>query len=264
MTEARNSLTATILRNRIPELTLAFWLIKVLTTTSGETVADWFNETLGFGLGGTTLVMGGLLAAALVWQFSTRRLQPAAYWSVVLLISIFGTLVTDNLTDGLGVPLWISTVVFGSLLAVTFTIWFLRERTLSIKEVFTRRREAFYWVAILFTFAMGTAVGDLVSEGLGLGYFWTTILVVGIIGVVVAAWKYAKFSAVASFWIAYVLTRPLGASLGDLLSQAPKHGGLGLGAYKTSAIFFAAIAALVVWGSIKLRRQREAVAALDA
>jgi uncharacterized membrane-anchored protein len=247
----------TILFNRVPEVTLVFWLIKVLSTTTGETAADYLSETLGLGLPGTSLVMTGLLILALVVQFRTRRYSPPAYWTVVVLISIVGTLVTDNLTDGLGVSLWITTAVFAVLLAVTFGIWFARERTLSIHTIFTRRREAFYWVAILFTFALGTAAGDLLSEALGLGYLTATILFAVAIGLVVIARYAFTANAVACFWIAYVLTRPLGASVGDLLSQPRGDGGLGVGTTTTSIVFLAVIVALVVYLTVRVRGERQ-------
>jgi len=251
----------TILFNRVPEVTFAFWVIKILSTTTGETFADYLNEGVGLGLTVTTWVMSALLAIALVAQFLTKRYNAGAYWTVVVLISIVGTLLTDNLTDVLGVELWVSTLVFSVVLAVTFGIWFARERTLSIHTIFTRRREAFYWIAILFTFALGTAAGDLISEGMGLGYLFGTILFAALIGVIVIARFVFKVSAVFCFWAAYVLTRPLGASIGDLLSQDPADGGLGLGTTVTSFVFLTVIVALVVFLGITVRRQRiEAIA----
>src|SRR6478609_6413159 len=248
----------TILFNRVPEVTLAFWLIKVLSTTTGETFADYLNVDLGLGLSVTTWIMSGLLAIALFAQFATKRYNSGIYWTVVVLISIVGTLLTDNLTDVLGVELWVSTVIFSALLAATFGIWFARERTLSIHTIFTRRREAFYWVAILLTFALGTAAGDLISEGMGLGYLFGTILFASLIGVIAVARFTFKANVVFCFWAAYILTRPLGASIGDLLSQNPADGGLGLGTTVTSFVFLTVIVGLVVFLGIKVRRQRAA------
>lgn len=251
----------TILLNRVPEITLAFWIIKILSTTTGETAADYLNADLGLGLTVTTWIMGGLLIAALVAQFATKRYTSGVYWTVVVLISIVGTLLTDNLTDVVGVELWVSTLIFSALLAVTFGIWFYRERTLSIHTIFTRRREAFYWVAILFTFALGTAAGDLISEGLGLGYVVGTILFAALIGVIVIARFVFHVNAVFCFWAAYILTRPLGASIGDLLSQAPADGGLGIGTTATSAVFLVVIVGLAAFLGIRVNRERRAVEA---
>lgn len=249
----------TILFNRVPEVTLAFWVIKILSTTTGETAADYLNETLGLGLTITSWIMTGLLVVALVSQFATKRYTSGVYWTVVVLISVVGTLLTDNMTDVFGVPLWVSTLVFSVLLAVTFTIWFVRERTLSIHTIFTRRREAFYWVAILFTFALGTAAGDLITEGFGLGYLLGTILFAVLIGLIAIARFALQVNVVFCFWAAYILTRPLGASLGDLLSQSPDDGGLGLGTTGTSVVFLAVIVVLASYLGIKVGRQRRAV-----
>lgn len=259
MTSALPDHVRTILFNRVPEVTLAFWVIKILSTTSGETAADYLNTTLGLGLTITSWVMTGLLVVALIAQFVTKRYTSGIYWTVVVLISVVGTLLTDNLTDVFGVPLWLSTVGFSTLLAVTFGIWFARERTLSIHTIFSRRREAFYWVAILFTFALGTAAGDLITEGFGLGYLLGTILFAALIGVIVIARVAFKANVVFCFWAAYILTRPLGASMGDLLSQAPADGGLGLGTTVTSVIFLAVIVGLATYLSVTVARQRRTV-----
>jgi uncharacterized membrane-anchored protein len=251
-----------ILRNRVPEVTLVFWIIKVLSTTTGETFADFLDSTLGFGLVGTTVVMGFVLLVLLVLEFSMRRYTPPVFWAVVVTISIFGTLVTDNLTDGLGVPLWISTTVFALLMGGTFAVWFAKERTLSIHSIFTRRREAFYWVTVLFTFALGTAAGDFIGEALGLGYWLSLALFVVLIAVVAVAYK-VGVNAVFCFWAAYVLTRPLGASLGDLLSSPTADGGLGFGTTATSVVFLVAIVALVAYLTVRISRQRRVVADVE-
>lgn len=246
----------TILFNRVPEVTFAFWVIKVLSTTTGETFADYLNVDVGLGLTVTTWVMTALLVVSLAAQFATKRYNPGVYWTVVVLISIVGTLVTDNLTDIVGVELWVSTLVFSALLAGVFGAWFARERSLSIHTIFTRRREAFYWVAVLLTFALGTAAGDLLSEGVGLGYLLSTILFTALIGIVAVARFVFKVNTVLCFWAAYVLTRPLGASVGDLLSQDPADGGLGLGTTVTSSAFLIVIVAVAAYLGVKIRRQR--------
>jgi uncharacterized membrane-anchored protein len=241
------------LLSKVPEITVYFWIIKVLCTTVGETAADFLNVNLNFGLTGTSVVTGVLLAVALFFQFRASKYVPGVYWLAVALISVFGTLVTDNLTDALGVPLEFSTILFGILLALTFGAWYAAEKTLSIHSILTRRREAFYWLAILFTFALGTAAGDLMAEGLGLGYATTGLIIAGLIALFAALWRLRLLNPVLSFWVIYILTRPLGASLGDYLSQAHSHGGLGLGATTTSYIFLAGIAALVAYLSLTRR-----------
>ncbi|MFE2032278.1 hypothetical protein ACFXBB_03245 [Streptomyces scopuliridis] len=245
--------------NKVPEVTLYFWVIKILCTTVGETAADLLNANLGLGLTNTSYVMGALLVVALFFQFRARAYVPSLYWLSVVLISVVGTLVSDNLTDNLGVPLETTTWMFALALAVTFVAWYASERSLSIHTIHTRRREAFYWLAILFTFALGTSAGDLAAERLGLGYWVSAVMFAVLIAAVAVARFTLDFHAVWSFWIAYVLTRPLGASLGDYLSQARADGGLGLGTVGTSLLFLAVILGLVVF----LTRSKRDVAPLD-
>jgi uncharacterized membrane-anchored protein len=235
--------------NKVPEVTLYFWIIKVLCTTVGETASDFMNVNLGLGLTWTSVAMGACLFVVLVFQFRARKYIPSLYWLAVVLVSIFGTLVTDILTDSLGVPLEASTTVFSLALALTFAVWFARERTLSIHSIFTRQRESFYWLAILCTFALGTAAGDLMAERLGLGYLLTGIIVCVIIATTTIAWR-LNLNAVLAFWIVYIMTRPLGASLGDYLSQSQANGGLGLGATTTTAAFVVSILVVVAFLSL--------------
>ena len=233
--------------NKVPEVTLYFWIIKILCTTVGETVADFLNEKFNLGLTGTSVVMGGVLLILLFFQFKARKYVPPVYWLVVVFISVVGTLITDNLTDNLGVSLITTTIIFAIVLTATFGIWYGREKTLSIHSIITTPREAFYWFAILVTFALGTAAGDLMAEKLNMGYLISALLFAGLIVVVIIAYYFFKLNSVAAFWIAYILTRPLGASIGDYLSQDPKDGGLGLGATTTSIIFLVAILGLVIY-----------------
>lgn len=239
-------LTARSMLNKVPEITVFFWIIKILATTVGETAADYLNVTLGLGLNGTSVIMTALLGAVLVLQFRSRRYVPRLYWTAVVLISVVGTLLTDNLVDNLGLALWPITVAFSVALAAVFLVWHRSEGTLSMHSIVTRRREAFYWLAILLTFALGTAAGDLLAEGLGLGYGLSVGVFAAAIAVVALAARFG-LGAVTAFWAAYVLTRPLGASVGDLLSQDRSAGGLGLGTTVTSLLFLATIAVVVTY-----------------
>src|SRR3954465_7982297 len=232
--------------NKVPEVTFYFWVIKIMCTTVGETAADYLNENLGFGLTKTTYVAGALLVVLLAVQFGLRRYVPVSYWAVVVVISVFGTLITDNMTDGHNVPLTTSTPIFAAILAIVFAAWYAVERTLSIHTIITRRRETFYWLAILFTFSLGTAAGDLVAEKADLGYLVSIAIFGGAIALVAFGHYVLKVGPVLSFWLAYILTRPLGASIGDGLSQAD-GGGLRLGTTVTSLIFPGAILALVAY-----------------
>src|SRR3954452_3820526 len=242
--------------NKVPEITLWFWLIKIMCTTVGETAADYLNVNLGFGLTNTTYISGALLAVLLLVQFRTRRYVPPGYWAVVVVISVFGTLITDNMTDHYKVALTTSTPIFAAILAVVFAVWWGVERTLSIHTIVTTRREAFYWLAILFTFALGTAAGDLSAEKFDLGYGVSIAIFGGMIAAVTIAHYAFRLNAVLAFWLAYILTRPLGASIGDFMSQhSKKYGGLGLGTTGTSYIFLACILGLVVYLSVTKRDQ---------
>lgn len=229
---------------KVPEITLSFWIVKILCTTVGETGADYLAVGAGLGQGLTRTIMAALLAAALVMQLRTRRYTPWIYWLTVVLVSVVGTQITDLFTDRLGVSLYLSTSVFAALLAVIFFIWHRVERTLSIHDIFTRRRELFYWAAILCTFALGTAAGDLATEALHLGFTRGAIAFGLLIALTYGAWRLGG-NAVLTFWIAYILTRPFGAALGDLLTQAKDYGGLGMGAMWTSALFLTVIVTLV-------------------
>ena len=242
----RNDAGGAAMLSKVPEVTLYFWVIKILATTVGETGADFLSVNLNLGLNGTSLVMGALLIVALVVQLRARRYVPGIYWLTVVLLSVVGTLITDNLTDNLGVSLILSTAVFSAALAAAFIAWYVSEKTLSIHSIFTTRRELYYWAAILFTFALGTAAGDLAAEQLKFGFAVSALIFGGGIAIVTAGY-YLGLNAVLAFWIAYILTRPLGASIGDLLSQSRADGGLGLGTFGTSGLFLAIILALVIY-----------------
>ena len=246
--------------NKVPQLTIYFWIIKIMATTVGETVADMLAVKLKLGLVLASLVVGVMLLVALFVQFRSRKYLPAFYWLAVVLISVAGTLITDSLVDKLGVPLWVTTVVFTVALCLTFVAWYAVEKSLSVHTIQTTRRELFYWAAILFTFTLGTAGGDLLSEGAQLGYLVSGLLFAGSIALVTLLYYKAGLNAVLAFWLAYILTRPLGASLGDLLSQPKSDGGLGLGTVLTSVAFLVVIVGLVMFRSHRLNDLQQSVA----
>ena len=241
---------------KVPQVTAFFWIIKVLCTTVGETFADYLNNTLGFGLNGTTVFTVIALVIALFFQFRSKTYTPALYWIVVVLISIAGTLFTDNLTDNLNISLLTSSLVWALLLGLTFAAWYGSEKSLSIHSIYTNKREAFYWLTILFTFALGTGVGDLIAERFSLGYGISFLIFAGVITAFALLWKFDVINHVFAFWAVYVVTRPLGAAIGDQMAQNdPKYGGWGLGTTKTSIIFLSAILVLVVYLSLSKRDQ---------
>jgi len=236
--------------NKVPEVTIYFWIIKVMATTVGETAGDLLSVRLDLGLTVTSYVMSAVFIAALIFQVRAKRYVPPLYWVTVVLISVVGTLISDNLVDGMGISLITTSIAFGVILAAVFALWYFSEKTLSIHTIFTRRRELFYWAAILFTFAMGTSVGDLLAETLDLGYGQAAIVFAGMIGIVAFLYYILKMDGILSFWLAYILTRPLGASMGDWLAKPVIAGGLGWGTVSTSLVFLAVILVLVIYLTI--------------
>ncbi|WP_119581125.1 hypothetical protein [Streptomyces europaeiscabiei] len=212
--------------SKVPEVTVYFWIIKVLTTGMGETASDWLAHLLGpipaVGLGGIALV------TALAVQFAVRRYVAWIYWTAIVMVSVFGTMAADVLHVGLGVPYTLSTPFFMAALAAVFALWYRVESTLSIHSIHTRRRESFYWAAVLATFALGTAAGDL-SATIGLGYLGSAVLYAAAIAVPAVAHRRGSLNAVTAFWSAYIVTRPLGASIADWMAVSHSRGGLNLG-----------------------------------
>jgi len=244
--------------NKVPEVTLAFWVIKILSTTVGETGADFLAVDAGFGAGWTSIGMALLLGGALFLQMRKTVYSPWIYWLTVVLVSIVGTQITDIMTDMLDISLYVSTAVFSVLLVAYIIKWFTVENNLSIREINTPRRELFYWSTVLCTFALGTAAGDLATEAMGLGFTLGAVIFGALIAATLLAWRLGA-NVVLTFWIAYILTRPFGASLGDLLTQAKTYGGLGMGAAWTSAIFLTVIVLLVAVAQISLVNRKTAI-----
>jgi len=240
--------------SRVPEVTVFFWIIKILATTVGETAADYLSTTLNLGLGITSYIMGFFLLISLLNQFRLKRYVPVSYWCVVVLTSIVGTLITDRLVDELGVSMITTVIVFGLALLAVFGVWYFRENTLAMHSICTTQRELYYWAAILLTFALGTSTGDLLAETSKLGYGMSALVFGALIAVITAGYYYLQINAVLAFWIAYILTRPLGASIGDLLSQPTTNGGLGWGTVGTSMVFLSIIASLVIYLSLNQKK----------
>jgi len=238
---------STPLYNRVPKVTVDFWLVKLMAVTVGETAADFLSADLGLGLPTTSIIMSLILVVMLVIQFKQKKYVPLPYWITVVLISIVGTLITDYLVDDLGASLEITSIVFAIALGLTFSIWYSNEKSLSIHTIYTMKRESFYWFAILLTFALGTAAGDYAAEGLDLGYLQAGLMYCAIIAAIALAFYANKINGVLAFWLAYILTRPMGASFGDYLSQPVENGGVDFGTVITSAFFLAAIALIVLY-----------------
>jgi uncharacterized membrane-anchored protein len=240
--------------SRVPEVTVYFWIIKVLATTVGETGADFLSGTMEFGLSNTTFIMSGLLLIILFNQFRLKRYIPSSFWLVVVFISIVGTLITDSLIDIFGVSLVTTTIVFSVVLLAVFAIWYSIEKTLAMHSINTSKREIFYWVAVLFTFSLGTATGDLLAESLKLGYAQSALVFGASIAMIAMGYYYFRMNQILAFWLAYILTRPLGASTGDLLSQPTTNGGFGWGTVGTSMLFLSIIMSLIIYLSFKQKK----------
>ena len=247
---------------RVPEITALFWIVKILTTGMGEAFSDYIN--FGLHISHSLLLVGGavLLIGALVIQFSKKRYTPWAYWLVVSVISIYGTILADVIGDVLGVPFAVSAIAYTVLLAATLLLWHRSEGSLSIHSVFTWQREAFYWATVLFTFCLGTAVGDMTADTFNWGFLASgLIFTVGIL-IPAVGYRYFKFDDVFAFWFAYILTRPLGASFADWLSQSPDRGGINFGANWISLILIVFIVVLVGLMTVRQRESRSLKAAI--
>ncbi|WP_024786700.1 membrane protein [Lebetimonas sp. JH369] len=240
-----NNASTTI--NRVAGLTVFFWIVKILSTTVGETVADFVNVDLGVGLVGTTILMGVITIGSVIWDLKLKKYYAPAYWFLIVMMSIEGTLISDLLVDGLGVSLITLDVVFTIAMLAGFYLWYKEEGTLSIHKITNDRREIFYWLIVLITFALGTAVGDTVSEHLNFGYLNFLMLFGGIFVLAGILFYMKMLDGVTAFWLAFIVTRPVGASLGDLLIQAPVDGGFGISAGVVNTIFLSIIIAVVAY-----------------
>jgi uncharacterized membrane-anchored protein len=236
--------------NRVAGLTIYFWIVKILSTTVGETTADFVNVNLGFGLIGTTILMGIITITAIVWNFKQKKYFAPAYWFLIVMMSIEGTLITDMLVDSFGISLITLDIIFTLMMVLGFYLWYKEEKTLSIHEITNNRREMFYWLIVLITFALGTGIGDTISEYLNFGYLNSLILFGGIFVLSGILYYLKILNEVAAFWMAFIVTRPIGASLGDLLIQAPADGGMGIGAGLVNLAFFTIIILIVLYLSI--------------
>ncbi|WP_235822183.1 COG4705 family protein [Gottfriedia luciferensis] len=233
---------------KVPEVTIFFWITKLLTTGMGEVFSDYIVKTLTPVIG--VAVAGIVLVISLILQFKARKYVPSIYWLVVVMISVFGTVAADVVHVGLGVPYVASTIFFAAVLAIIFIIWYRMEKTLSIHSIYTRRREILYWSVVMGTFALGTAAGDMTASTMHLGYFSSGLLFTALLAIPVIGKKFFKLNEIFSFWFAYIMTRPVGASFSDWSSVSQKHGGLGFGGGAVSLVLTIVIVALVGYLSV--------------
>lgn len=237
--------------NRVASLGILFWIIKIVSTTVGETAADYVSDNLNFGLVNTTVLMGVITIIVAIWNFKQKKYFPPSYWALIVMMSIEGTLITDILVDQFGVSLLILDLIFAIAMALVFYFWYKKEGTLSIHDINNDSRERFYWIIVLTTFALGTGVGDTVSEFLNVGYLYSLIIFASIFILAGLLNYYKIIGSVLAFWIAFIVTRPIGASLGDLFIQAPKDGGLGISVAVINIFFFLIIISSVAYITLK-------------
>ena len=239
--------------NRVASLGVLFWVIKIFSTTVGETAADYFSVKLNFGLTLTAIIMGVITIGATIWNLKLKKYFPPSYWLLIVMMSIEGTLITDLLVEKLNVSIYILDIVFTVAMGLLFYFWYKKEHTLSIHSINNDDREIFYWLIVLTTFALGTGVGDTVSEHLNFGYLYSLILFSSIFILSGVLNYYKVIDGVLAFWIAFIVTRPIGASLGDLLIQPPKNGGLGISLMTINIIFFIIIISCVLYLTMNQR-----------
>ncbi|WP_051591128.1 COG4705 family protein [Bacillus sp. UNC438CL73TsuS30] len=230
---------------KVPEITLYFWITKLLTTGMGEVASDYLFENLNPLISAPLSVL--IFVAAMILQFKVRRYIPSIYWLVVVMVSIFGTMAADVVRVGLGIPYIVSTIFFIVTLAGVLITWFSKEKTLSVHSIFTRRREIFYWLTVLVTFALGTAAGDMTASSMHLGYFSSGVLFTVLLAIPALGYKLFGLNEIFAFWFAYIMTRPVGASFSDWLGASQIHGGLGIGKGLVTLVLLLLIIILVVF-----------------
>jgi len=244
--------------NKIPELTLLFWIMKIAATTLGETGGDLVAQTLNVGYATSTIIFFAFFLVAVTAQLLSTRYIPPIYWAVIVATSTAGTTMSDYMDRTLNLGYAVGSVILISILITVLIVWRLTEKTLSVSDIESRRGEIFYWTAILFSNTLGTALGDFLADDSGLGFGGSALLISGVILLVILAYYFTRISRVVLFWIAFVLTRPFGATFGDLLTKPHEKGGLGYGTEGASLILFAMLVGFVIYESVHLKKQTNA------
>ena len=238
---------------KIPEVTLLFWIMKICATTLGETAGDQLAQTMQVGYAVSSLILIGFFFATLAGQLAAKRYIPALYWAVILATSTAGTTMSDYMDRTLGLGYATGSAILVAILLTILGVWWLSEKSLSVTDVQSRRAELFYWAAILFSNTLGTALGDYLADDSGLGFGGGALLIGAVLAVVVALYYFTSISRVLLFWVAFVLTRPFGATFGDLLTKSPEKHGLGFGTQGSSLILLGLLVALVIYASVRQR-----------
>ncbi len=241
--------------NKIPALTLLFWIMKIIATTLGETGGDWVAQTMNVGYALSTIIFFSFFLVMLAAQLVSKKYIPAIYWSVIVATSTAGTTMSDYMDRTLGLGYMVGSIILVSILILILLTWKLTEKSLSVTDVHTRRGEVFYWMAILFSNTLGTALGDFLADDSGLGFGGSALLISAVLGVVLLLYFFTKINRVVLFWIAFVLTRPFGATFGDLLTKSKEKGGLGYGTEGASLILLGLLIILIIYETIRLKRK---------
>lgn len=241
--------------NKLPAITLSFWIMKICATTLGETAGDLLSMTMNVGYAVSSVILLGFFFVTLVVQLSTKKFHPIIYWAVILSTSTAGTTMSDFMDRTLGLGYATGSMILVSLLIVTLIVWKQTEKSLSVTNIKSMRGEIFYWTAILFSNTLGTALGDFLADDSGLGFAGGAILIGSLLAIIVLLFYFTKVSHVVLFWLAFVLTRPFGATFGDLLTKTHEKGGLNFGTIGSSLILFTILVVLVTNSIIKLNRE---------
>lgn len=249
--------------NKLPAITLSFWIMKICATTLGETAGDLLSMTLKVGYAVSSLILLSFFFVVLLLQLVSKKYHPVVYWAVILATSTAGTTISDFMDRTLGVGYAVGSLILVLLLVVTLFSWRKLEGSLSVTAIKTKRGEAFYWTAILVSNTLGTALGDFLADSSGLGFMGGAVLIGSLLTLTVLAYYFTKISHVILFWIAFVLTRPFGATFGDLLTKTHEQGGLGFGTMGSSGILFAILAVLVVAAIFKQRTYDKELSGLN-
>ena len=236
---------------KVPEITAAFWIMKICATTLGETAGDLFSMTLNIGYTLSSLLLMGVFIVLLQMQLHAKKYNPLLYWSVILATSTAGTTMSDFMDRTLGLGYAVGSLILITLLVITFIVWKKTEKSVSVTEINSFRGEVFYWIAILFSNTLGTALGDFLADNSGLGFLGGALLIGSVLILIILAHYFLKVSAILLFWLAFVLTRPFGATFGDLLTKPLEKGGLNFGTIGSSPLLFAILMVLITISIIK-------------
>jgi uncharacterized membrane-anchored protein len=240
--------------NKLPAITISFWIMKICATTLGETAGDLLSMTLNIGYAISSMLLLSFFFVTLFIQLSTKKYHPAIYWSVILATSTAGTTISDFMDRTLGLGYATGSLILATLLVVTLIIWKISEKTLAVTNITSTRGELFYWTAILFSNTLGTALGDFLADNSGLGFAGGAILIGSLLMLIILAYGFTKISHIILFWLAFVLTRPFGATFGDLLTKPLEKGGLNFGTIGSSAILFVLLSVLIIISMVKIKR----------